>query len=76
VRGNLVVTFAAARCQVPRFYLDQGTNLDRDFCSMHTTVPPLGPHNRVLEPVPSLETHLESEKVKGADTSAVKKKHE
>src|SRR6218665_1008252 len=42
VHGSLVVKFAAARCQGPRFYLGQGRNLDRDFCSMRTTVPPLG----------------------------------
>src|SRR6218665_3878000 len=46
-------------------YHGQGRNLDRDFCSMRTTVSPLGPQHRVPEPVPSLETHLESEYVKG-----------
>src|SRR6218665_2580705 len=61
VRSNLVVTLAAARFQGPRFYPGQGINLDRDFCSMHTPVPPLGPQHRVPEPVPSLETHLKSE---------------
>src|SRR6218665_3965725 len=63
VRGSLVLSFAAARCQGPRFYLGHGRNLDRDFCSMHTPVPvpPLGPQHRVPEPVPSLETHLKSE---------------
>src|SRR6218665_1781074 len=61
VRGSLVVTFAAARCQGPRFYPGQGRNSDRNFYFMRTTVPPLGPQHRVPEPVPSLETHLESE---------------
>src|SRR6218665_2924724 len=65
VRSNLVVTLAAARFQGPRFYPGQGINLDRDFCSMHTPVPPLGPKHQVPEPVPSLETHLKSEQVKG-----------
>src|SRR6218665_777834 len=65
VRGSLVATSAAARCQGPRFYSGQGRNLDRVFCSMCTAVPPLGPQHRVPEPVPSLETHLKSEKVKG-----------
>ena len=31
MRGSLVVRFAAARCQGPRFYPDQGRNLDQDF---------------------------------------------
>src|SRR6218665_1238270 len=35
------------------------------FCSMRTAVPPLGPQHRVPETVPSLETHLKSEYVKG-----------
>src|SRR6218665_1622035 len=43
----------------------QGRNLDRVFCTMCTAVPPLGPQHRVPEPVPSLETHLKREKVKG-----------
>src|SRR6218665_2352042 len=60
-RGSLMVKFAAARCQGPRFYPGQGRNLDRDFCSMRPFVPPLGPQHRVPEPVPSLETHLKSE---------------
>jgi len=34
VRSSLVITFAAARCQGPRFYPGQGRNLNRDFCSM------------------------------------------
>src|SRR6218665_2744713 len=61
VHGSLVVTFMAARCQCPRFYPGQGRNLDRDFCSMCTYVPPLGSQHRVPEPVPSLETHLKGE---------------
>ena len=61
VRGSLVVTFATTKCQGLRFYLGQGRNLDRDFCSMRTPVPPLGPQHRVPEPVPSLETHRKSE---------------
>src|SRR6218665_995413 len=61
VRGSLVATSAAARCQGPRFYPGPGRNLDRGFCSMCTTVPPRGPQHRVPEPVPSLETHLKSE---------------
>src|SRR6218665_1290556 len=65
VRGSLVVTFTAARCQGPKFYPGQGRNLDRDFCSMCTAVPPLGPQHRVPEPVPNLETHLKSEQVTG-----------
>src|SRR6218665_48649 len=56
VHGSLVVKFAAARCQGPRFYLGQGRNLDRDFCSMRTTVPPLGKQLWVPEPVPSMAT--------------------
>ena len=52
VCGSLVVTFAAAKCQGPRFYLGQGKNLNRDFYSMRTPVPPLGPQHRVAEPVP------------------------
>src|SRR6218665_3561682 len=61
VRGSIVATSAAARCQDPRFYPGQGRNFDRVFCSMCTAVPPLGPQYRVPEPVPSLETHLKSE---------------
>src|SRR6218665_2024526 len=61
VRGSPVVTLAAATFQGPRFYPGQGRNLDRDFCSMHTPVLPLGPQHRVPEPVPSLETHIKSE---------------
>src|SRR6218665_1133879 len=61
VCGSLVVTFAAARCQGPRLYPGQGRNLDRNFCSMRTPVPPLGSQHRVPEPVPSLENHLKSE---------------
>src|SRR6218665_2683550 len=60
MRGSLVVTFAAAKCQGPRFYLDQGRNLDQHFCSMRTPVLLLGPQHRVPEPVPSLETHQKS----------------
>src|SRR6218665_2445852 len=55
----------AARCQGPRFYSGQGGNLNRVFCSMRTAVLPLGPQHWVPEPVPSLETHLKSEQVKG-----------
>src|SRR6218665_2015853 len=62
--SSLVVTFAAARFQGPRFYPGQGRNLDRDFCSMYTSVPPLGPQHGVPESVPILETHLKSDKVK------------
>src|SRR6218665_3381494 len=51
--------FAATRFHV------QCRNLDREFCSMCTPVLPLKPQHRVPEPVPSLETHLKSEKVKG-----------
>src|SRR6218665_1191846 len=61
VRSSLVVTLAAARFQGPRFYPGQGRNLDRDFCSVRTPVPPLGPQHRVPEPVPSLETHLKTD---------------
>src|SRR6218665_2172652 len=61
VRGSLVATSAAARCQGPRFYNGQGSNLDRVFCCMCTAAPHLGPRHRVPEPVPSLETHLKSE---------------
>src|SRR6218665_689709 len=61
VRGSLMATSAATRCQGPRFYPGQGRNLDRVFCSIRTAVPPLGPQHRVPEPVPSLETHLKSE---------------
>ena len=61
VRGSLLVTFTAARCQGPRFYPGQGRNLDQDFCSMRTPVPPLGPQHRVPEPDPSLETRRKSE---------------
>ena len=39
MRGSLVVTFAAAKCQGPRFYLDQGRNLDQHFCSMRSCAP-------------------------------------
>src|SRR6218665_2113627 len=65
VRGSPVVTFAAARCQDPKFHPGQGRNLDRDFCFMRTPVPTLGPKHQVPEPVPSLETHLKTEQVKG-----------
>src|SRR6218665_1163703 len=65
VRGSLVATSAAARFQGPRFYHGQGRNLDQVFCSMRTAVPPLGSQHRVPESVPSLETHLNSEQVKG-----------
>src|SRR6218665_1991753 len=65
VRGRLVLTFAAARCQGLGFYPGQGGGLDRDFCSKRTPAPPLGPQHRLPEPVPSLETHLKSEQVKG-----------
>ena len=58
VRGSLVATSAAARCQGSRFYPGQGRNLDRVFCSMRTAVPPPEPQHRVPEPVPSLENHL------------------
>src|SRR6218665_69974 len=61
VRGSLVATPTAARCQGPRFYSGQGRNLDRVFCSMRTAVPPLGPQHRVPEPVTSLETRIKSE---------------
>src|SRR6218665_3417048 len=61
VRGSLVVTFAAARCQGPKFYPGHCRNSDRDCCSMRTPVPSLIPQHRVPEPVPSLETHLKSE---------------
>src|SRR6218665_205289 len=61
VRGSLVATSAAARCQGPRFYPRQDRNFDQVFCSMRTAVPSLGPRDRVPEPVPSLETHLKSE---------------
>ena len=61
VRGNLVPTSATNRCQGPRFYHGQGRNLDQVFCSMRTAVPPPGPQHQVPEPVPSLETHLNSE---------------
>src|SRR6218665_458010 len=58
----------------------QDRNLKRNFCFMCTPAPPLRPQHQVPEPVPSLETHLQSEQVKGrlmgADTSVVKKKHE
>src|SRR6218665_3490545 len=56
VRGSLMVKFAAARCQGPRFYLGQGRNLDRDFCSMRTTVLPLGKQLLVPDPVPNMAT--------------------
>ena len=61
VCGSLVVIFAAAGCQGPRFYPGQGRNLDRDLCSIRTPVLPLGAQHWVTEPVPSLETHLKSE---------------
>src|SRR6218665_614413 len=65
MRGSLVATSAAARCQGLRVYHGQGRNLDQVFCSMRTAVRPLGPQHRVPEPVPSLESHLKSEYVKG-----------
>src|SRR6218665_3968107 len=36
VRGSLVATSAAARCQGSRFHFGQGRNLDRVFCSMRS----------------------------------------
>ena len=61
VHSSLMVTFAATRFQGPSFYHGQGKNLERDFCSMCTSVPSLGPQHLVPESVPSLETHLKSE---------------
>src|SRR6218665_3574966 len=60
VHGSLVVTFAATRFQGTRFYPGQERNFDRNFCSMCTSIPLLGPQLQVREPVPSLETHLKS----------------
>src|SRR6218665_1659629 len=57
VRSSLVVTFAAAGCQGPRFYPAQGRNLDRDFCFMRTHVPPLGPQLRVPDTSAVKEKH-------------------
>ena len=71
VRLSLVVTFPAIRLQGPWFKPRPGQKFETRF---------LGPQHRVPEPVPSLETRLKGESVKGqpmgADTSVVKKKHE
>ena len=62
MHSSLVVT---SDCKVRGSNPGQGRNLKQDFCFMRTPAPPLGPQHQVPVPVPSLETHLKSEYVRG-----------
>src|SRR6218665_3248691 len=65
LRGILVATLAATIDAKVRGSTSARQKFGLRFRLHAHLVPPLGPQHRVPEPVPSLETHLKSEQVKG-----------